>query len=99
VDEVRYNPSKMWPTPRANDAEKRGNVSTDPRNGLPGVVKMWPTPTANDAQNSSLPPSAKDWDSVPGAIMREGYTAQEGQLNPAWVEALMCFPVGWTDVE
>lgn len=61
--------------------------------------KMWPTPTANDAQNSSLPPSAKDWDSVPGAIMREGHTAQEGQLNPEWVEMLMNFPRGWTDME
>jgi len=125
---------KMWPTPRANDAEKRGNVSDDPRNGLPGAVKLWttpqahdakpgsadrvgrfgskhggrnlndyvmlwPTPTANDAKNATLPPSAKDWDSVPGAIMREGHTAQEGQLNPEWVEALMNFPVGWTDVD
>jgi len=60
---------------------------------------LWPTPTANDAQNSSLPPSAKDWDSIPGAIMREGHTAQEGQLNPEWVEVLMNFPPKWTDVE
>ena len=36
---------KLWPTPRANDAEKRGNISQDPRNGLPGAV-LWPTPTA-----------------------------------------------------
>jgi hypothetical protein len=27
--------------------------------------------------------------------MREGHT---GQLNPDWVEALMCVPLGWTDL-
>ena len=27
-----------WPTPRANDAEKRGQISGDPRNGLPGLA-------------------------------------------------------------
>lgn len=29
----------LLPTPRANDPEKRGNISNDPRNGLPGVVQ------------------------------------------------------------
>ena len=86
---------RMWPTPRANDAEKRGNVSTDPRNGLPGIVKMWPTPAAQDAKNATLPPSQSDRDTVPGAVIRSGET---GQLNPEWVEALMCFPIGWTEV-
>lgn len=39
-----------WATPRANDAEKRGNVSSDPRNGVPGqsLLAGWPTPVAND---------------------------------------------------
>ena len=39
----------MWPTPKANDAEKRGNFdATNPRNGLPAAVKLWPTPLATD---------------------------------------------------
>lgn len=38
---------KLWPTPRANDAEKRGEINAnDPRNGLPAAVKLWPTPKA-----------------------------------------------------
>ncbi len=28
-----------YPTPRANDGEKRGKISDDPRNGLPGVIE------------------------------------------------------------
>jgi len=62
---------KMWPTLRANDSEKRGNIADDPRNGLPGVVRMWPTPAAQDAKNATMPPSQINRDSVPGAVMRE----------------------------
>ncbi|RNB56639.1 hypothetical protein EDM54_23760 [Brevibacillus borstelensis] len=122
---------KLWPTPRANDAEKRGNINADdPRNGLPGAVKLWPTPRASDgehggpnqrdskgnyalsgavhhtslwptpaaqdAKNATLPPSQIDRDTVPGAVMRQG---QKGQLNPDWVECLMGFPIGWTDID
>ena len=37
------------PTPRANDAEKRGRFDpTNPRNGLPAYALMWPTPVAHD---------------------------------------------------
>ena len=39
--------SGFWHTPRANDAEKRGRLGADPRNGLPAQVQhqsMWPTP-------------------------------------------------------
>lgn len=87
---------KVWPTPRANDAEKRGNINTsDPRNGLPAAVKSWPTPAAQDGKNSTLPASQINRDTVPGALMREG---QQGQLNPEWVECLMGFPIGWTDI-
>lgn len=39
-------------TPRANDAEKRGRISPDPRNGLPGQAPQvggWATPAAQEA--------------------------------------------------
>lgn len=88
---------KLWPTPRANDPEKRGRINAeDPRNGLPGAVRMWPTPAAQDSKNATLPASQADRDTVPGAVIREGHT---GQLNPNWVEALMCLPDGWTDID
>ena len=60
---------------------------------------LWPTPTANDAKNATLPPATKERDNIPGALMRDGYTAQEGQLNPEWVEVLMNFPPKWTEVD
>jgi hypothetical protein len=40
--------SGLLPTPRANDAEKRGEIANDARNGLPAAAKYWPTPRQSD---------------------------------------------------
>ena len=37
-----------WSTPRANDSEKRGNISNDPRSGLPAIAQHWATPTTQE---------------------------------------------------
>ena len=90
---------RMLPTPRANDPEKRGNF--DPhnrRNGLPAAVKLLPIPTVNDAGNSTLPPSQRGRDSLPGQTLRVDSvpTGPGTHLNPSFVEEMMGFPVGWT---
>jgi len=67
--------------------------------GLQGTVKaleQLPTPTAQDAKNSTLPPSQAGRDTIPGHLVDEGYS---GELNPKWVEWLMGFPTGWTELE
>jgi hypothetical protein len=44
-----------WPTPRANDAEKRGDFDgTDPRNGLPVAAQQWETPSVAVTAGSRL---------------------------------------------
>ena len=40
--------SSSWPTVRANDPEKRGNISNDPRHGLPAIAQHWATPVGHD---------------------------------------------------
>lgn len=92
---------KLWPTPRANDAEKRGNISQDPRNGLPGAV-LWTTPKATDYKGSGPRGSkAAEHDlargNLKGVVMYRDH-GDVGQLNPDWVEWLMAFPPGWTDI-
>ena len=79
---------KMWPTPRANDAEKRGAISLDKRNGLPAAV-LFPTPKAQNCRGDGKPHGngGPSLDVVAG-----------GTLNPDWVEWLMAFPPGWTDI-
>ena len=65
---------------------------------LANAVKFWPTPTVNDSKNCTLPPSQIKHDNIPGALLRDG-EAPGGQLNPTWVEWLMGWPLGWTDLK
>ena len=57
--------------------------------------QSWPTPTANDAKNNTLPPAARTRYSLPGMLLRQG---ERGRINPAFVEGLMGFPPGWTEL-
>src|SRR5690606_7463573 len=82
-----------WPTPHANCHTGAGTHGDGGPN-LQTAVKMWPTPAAQDGKNATLPPSQKNRDTIPGAVIRTG---ENGQLNPAWVETLMGFPIGWTE--
>lgn len=115
------NAVRLWPTPRANDGEKRGNVSADPRNGLPGAVRLWPTPRVGGSKGRSpagvkhgdlaavvamlQTPTTRDYkspdmnpDSKRFSQKTELNSAIGGKLNPTWVEWLMGFPIGWTDL-
>lgn len=52
----------------------------------------WPTPTTQDAANNGGPSQYRR-NSLPLNA------AAGGSLNPEWVEWLMGFPAGWTDLE
>ena len=101
IQAVRGNENshyKLFPTPRANDAEKRGEFDiNNRRNGLPAMVKrmessskIFSTPTANDWKGPNYSGSGS-------ASSRGLATSCGGQLNPMWVEWLMGWPLGWTD--
>ena len=51
--------TRNWGTPRANDAEKRGVISGDPRNGVLGQAVNWGTPNTRDAHPHGPRLSAK----------------------------------------
>lgn len=123
----------LWPTPRANDAEKRGNFDVNnPRNGLPAAAKMYPTPSASmmtgadmvQAQYAGSDPDRPNYqeakklfatptqrDHKSGKLSAKAKAKRDaqsrgkplneqigGQLNPQWVEWLMGYPEGWTDL-
>lgn len=81
-----------WPTPRANDAEKRGDFAYDLRTGLPAAVKFWPTPTRSDATGG--PAYRKPPNRQGGPLLKE--LTRGGRLNPDWEEWLMGWPIGMT---
>lgn len=60
---INESGSSSWHTPKANDAEKRGdNIKDDPRNGLVTQAPKWPTPDAgvSGRSNKSLSDGATD---------------------------------------
>ena len=65
--------------------------------GLEQVIKMWPTPKSQvsvpDYARVNRPRSGGD--DLATSVARENPT---GQLNPPFVEWLMGFPIGWTDL-
>ena len=88
---------KLYPTPKASDSKGSGPAGSKSaehdlvRGNLRGVV-LYATPCARDYRTGQ----------------RERYENPErmnalndqigGQLNPTWVEWLMGFPPGWTDL-
>ena len=92
--------SVFLPTPRANDAQKRGNFDIQNlRNGFPAAVKRLFLPTlgkneAKGAGRNRYLGSAH----FRGAKMSEALrTSSEDPiyLHPSFAEAVMGFPIGW----
>ena len=66
--------------------------------GLSTGCSSWPTPLAKDGARGGLSPQARTHHARTG---RTGLSLPEvlgGPSNPTWVEWLMGFPGGWTDV-
>ncbi len=89
----------MWHTPRAvmpietpENFRKRMNSKrpNDRKNGYPNlaVQVMWPTPREFCHKDSTTDRGKSNLGEKVG-----------GQLNPTWVEWLMGFPTGWTDLK
>jgi hypothetical protein len=83
----------MWPTPKASAAGPDFAKTTRSKTGisLATAAAMYPTPTVQDASNNGGPSQYKR-NSLPLNA------AAGGALNPTWVEWLMGFPLGWTDL-
>jgi hypothetical protein len=99
---------KMWPTPRASAAMSEKSESIKKRverKGRLGAkleesVAMVPTPTARDYKGARKPETLKkagrnENNSLPDKVAAR----QKGSLNPDWVEWLMGYPPGWTDIK
>jgi hypothetical protein len=102
-----------WATPRASDIrdgrtlnEKGQRVSKSSSlvfgANLADQVKLWPTPTASDHKGSG--PTVMRKDGKNRLNDRLDYSTEQrqpsgGRLNPTWVEWLMGFPEGWTDLK
>ncbi len=62
--------------------------------------KLWPTPTANE--DAAGTPNGKMQKMLGNDPEVRGVSPEEwkrGALNPTWVEWLMGYPEGWTELE
>jgi hypothetical protein len=63
---------------------------------------MWPTPQASDNRdigNLSTPAIARRVEKGKQVILSMCVSSQNGRLNPEWVEWLMGWPLGHTDLK
>jgi len=97
----------LFPTPTTRDHKGGADWSTRQRNGnprpasdmtLPDVIEKFPTPRSEDSQCAGGHRGADD--TLYGAICKpKNGPAAPGSLNPTWVEWLMGWPLGWTDLK
>jgi type IV secretion system protein VirB2 len=93
---------ELIPTPQASDGEK-GSRKQKFQNGNPSLTAyaaMWPTPCHRDSKTDYGDTEAgrKRMEHPRGKPLAH-VAAPGGQLNPTWVEWLMGFPLGWTDLK
>ncbi len=91
--------ARKWPTPKASDGARGDCVSERERNspGLVSAVKMFRTPNATDGAKWSH--QTQEEREEKGQQVRLTHQLEAGgALNPVWVEWLMGWPLGWTDL-
>ena len=99
---------ERWPTPTACMSKGTSPAATVRKSGQSRekdrldhavLIRMWPTPTA--MTNTGGAALCKWGGSGARAKLRKMVTPQElnGALNPTWVEWLMGWPLGWTDLK
>ena len=95
---------RMWPTPTAHNAKERGYPAEFNRimQGLGTIVQRFSTPQASDNRdrgNMSNPSIQRRVAKGKQIMLSQSVHPTSGQLNPTWVEWLMGWPLGWTDLK
>jgi len=109
VWEAQGKIQQMWPTPRVTGSgEDIAKIQQRFRNGLiykqrlEEAVALYPTMSASGMGNTGsrqiLQRQVESGD-MTETELKAMSAGNGGRLNPTWVEWLMGFPLGWTDLE
>ena len=96
---VGPNSDGLWPTATTQDHATRYAQGGMP---LGMAARIWPTPTANgwgSTGHQQMLDSQVQQGQITKDEKRQMVQGHGGKLNPTWVEWLMGFPIGWTDLE
>jgi hypothetical protein len=98
----------LFPTPRAREGNagqpgSKGSIHNAKRGYLDGMIQeQFPTPQASDHRdrgNLNTPAIKRRQAKGKQLTLSMSVSETSGQLNPTWVEWLMGYPSGWTDLE
>lgn len=107
-DQAKY--SNLWCTPTAAEAMRlkfdNEHIMNSACKGHVNITsqalcsKLWLTPMASEGVRSKFSKEALMKSPEKGSLSQEiaHNDSGKGGLNPLWVEQLMGFPVGWTEV-
>ena len=93
---------QQWATPTVCGNYNQKGMSKTSGDGLATQVKKWPTPVCQDSRHATtrhLDPNNNYWKSNLGEVVMSLEPPTDGRLNPMWVEWLMGWPLGWTDLK
>ena len=101
---------RLLPTPDANCGTRGTELEWNTKResgqkaqlSLNQAIKMWPTPQASDNRdrgNMSNPCIQRRVAIGKQIMLSQSVDPISGQLNPTWVEWLMGWPLGWTDLK
>jgi len=80
----------LWPTVTATANQLAPSMQSRYANPI------WPTPNAG---NKKWGGTMQEWGGSKNWVRKEMPEFASGQLNPTWVEWLMGWPLGWTDLK
>jgi len=109
-EQVVYGKQPIWPTPDANCGTRGTELEWNPKRksgqkaqfSLNQAIQMWPTPQASDNRdrgNMSSPSVQRRVEIGKQISLSQSVHPTSGALNPTWVEWLMGWPLGWTDLK
>jgi len=91
--QVQLVDAVKWPTPTVCGNYNRKGASPTSGDGLATAVLKCATPTARDWRSGKASQATMERNSRPLSEQIGG------SLNPTWVEWLMGWPLGWTDLK
>ena len=100
VQTIKEKEFGFVPTPTVCGNYNKKGLSKTSGDGLATWVKKWPTPKSQDSRhalNRHNNPKDNHWKDNLGKVVSAQVNG--GYLNPTWVEWLMGFPLGWTDLK
>lgn len=93
---------KIWPTPDTCGGGSGPSQANRNQPRLQDAVKLFPTPSASDNRdrgNIGSPATLRRKEKGKQIMLSQSVSTESGALNPDWVEWLMGWPIGWTDLK